>query len=160
MPTATLPFVPMRPDNFDLETTVGRAIVTAKIENFGDVWNVEQELIEAGDVRSVETDEALVDTGASVVGLPTQMIRQLGLMPLYTRPVRSALGPGKTTVYGAVRVTIQGRECFSDVFELPDDAPVLIGQIPLEQLDFVIDPKAQKLIGNPAHGGEHVIEAY
>lgn len=38
--------------------------------------------------------------------------------------------------------------------------PPLIGQIPLEMLDFVVDPRGQKLIGNPEHGGEHVIEMY
>jgi hypothetical protein len=37
---------------------------------------------------------------------------------------------------------------------------VLIGQIPLETLDFVVDPVGQKLIGNPAHGGEHIYEWY
>ena len=29
-----------------------------------------------------------------------------------------------------------------------------------EALDFVIDPIQSKLIGNPAHGGEHVIGLY
>jgi hypothetical protein len=38
--------------------------------------------------------------------------------------------------------------------------PPLIGQIPLEMLDFVVDPRGQQLIGNPEHGGEHVIEMY
>ena len=44
--------------------------------------------------------------------------------------------------------------------ELPDDCPVLIGQIPLELLDFVVDPVRQQLIGNPEHGGEHILEIY
>jgi hypothetical protein len=43
---------------------------------------------------------------------------------------------------------------------VPDDCPVLIGQVPLELLDFVVDPGGQRLIGNPAHGGEHIIELY
>jgi hypothetical protein len=46
------------------------------------------------------------------------------------------------------------------VTEVPDDCPILIGQIPLELLDFVVDPSGQKLIGNPEHGGEHVVELY
>jgi hypothetical protein len=36
----------------------------------------------------------------------------------------------------------------------------LIGQVPLELLDFVVDPRGQRLIGNPEHGGEHIIELY
>ena len=38
------------------------------------------------------------------------------------------------------------------------DCPLLIGQVPLELLDFVVDPVGQKLIGNPDHGGEQMID--
>lgn len=62
------------------------------------------------------------------------------------------------------RVTVQAKienvEWRGDLVEVPDDCPVLVGQIPLEALDFVIDPIGQQLIGNPAHGGEHIIELY
>ena len=61
-------------------------------------------------------------------------------------------------VYSAVRLTIQGRSCTMDVMEVADDVPVLIGQLPLEHLDFVVDMRKHELIGNPAHGGEHVYE--
>jgi hypothetical protein len=44
--------------------------------------------------------------------------------------------------------------------EGPNELPVLIGQIPLEHLDFVVDLRNRTLIGNPAHGGEHVYELY
>ena len=47
-----------------------------------------------------------------------------------------------------------------DITELPDGGPVLIGQIPLEAMDFVVDMPSQRLVGNPEHGGEHVIELY
>ena len=32
--------------------------------------------------------------------------------------------------------------------------------IPVELLDFVVDPGNQKLIGNPAHGGELIYDQY
>lgn len=41
--------------------------------------------------------------------------------------------------------------------EIPDDCLVLIGRFPLEGLDFVVDPVGRRLIGNPEHGGEHMI---
>jgi len=63
-------------------------------------------------------------------------------------------------LYEAVRLTIQGRTCTMDVIEVPDNVPVLIGQIPLEHLDLVIDTRSRTLIGNPAHGGEHMYELY
>ena len=44
--------------------------------------------------------------------------------------------------------------------EVPNEVPVLIGQIILEALDLVVDPRGGRLIGNPAHDGEHVLELY
>jgi hypothetical protein len=47
-----------------------------------------------------------------------------------------------------------------DVMEVTDAVPALIDQIPLEHLDYVVDPLNQKLIGNPAHNGEHVYDMF
>jgi hypothetical protein len=47
-----------------------------------------------------------------------------------------------------------------DVMEVPDDVPARVGQIPLEHLDFVVDLRSRTLIGNLAHGDEHVYELY
>lgn len=44
--------------------------------------------------------------------------------------------------------------------EVPDTVPVLIDRLTLESLDFVVDPQGGRLIGNPAHGGEYMIDAY
>jgi hypothetical protein len=46
------------------------------------------------------------------------------------------------------------------VSDLHDECPVVIGQIPLEGLDFVIDPVGRKLIGNPEHHGEQMIDLF
>jgi len=59
-----------------------------------------------------------------------------------------------------VRLTIQGRSCNVDVLEVPDGVPALVGQIPLEFLDFVVDPKNRRLIGNPEHGGEQMFDMF
>lgn len=160
MPAETLPFVPMRPDIISRESSVGRVLVTARIENLGDCYAAQKGSLSEGEIRAVQVDDALVDTGCTLMGLPKRYIQELGLLPQYRRPIRGATGSGETTVYSAVRLTIQDRTCSTDVFEIPDDLPVLVGQVPLEQLDFIVDLKAQKIIGNPAHGGEHVIECY
>lgn len=160
MPTEILPFVPMREDVITQETNVGRVVVAAKFENLEDLYSVRKGVLTEDQVRSIEIDDALVDTGCTLVGLPTRFVKQLGLHPEYRRPIRGATGSGETTVYGTIRLTIQGRSCSTDVFEIPDDLPALIGQVPLEQLDFIVNPKSQSITGNPAHGGEHVIECY
>jgi clan AA aspartic protease len=148
-----------REENME-STTMGKVLVTAKIENLKDLFSAKDGLLPADKVRSVEVTDALVDTGASGLSMPKRLIAQLGLEPLRTRRARTSAGSVNVQVYGTVRLTIMGRECPSDVNEVPDDCPVLIGQIPLETLDFVVDPIAQRLIGNPAHGGEHIIELY
>ncbi len=140
--------------------TMGRVLVTARIENMSDLHAVQLGVLTSDQVRFVEVADALVDTGASTLSLPTRMIALLGLNFLRTQRVRAATGSGQTQVYGTVRLTIQGRACPTDVLEVPDDCPVLIGQIPLEAMDWVVDLTGRQLIGNPAHGGELIYELY
>jgi clan AA aspartic protease len=140
--------------------TMGKVLVPALIENVYDLHEASLGTRTAEAVRRVEVHDALVDTGASTLSLPRHLVAQLGLKPLRSRQARTSAGPVTLPVYGTVRLTIQGRDCTCDVVEIPDDCPVLIGQIPLELLDFVVDPTGQRLIGNPAHGGEHIIELY
>jgi predicted aspartyl protease len=141
-------------------STMGKVIVAAKIENLDDVFGVEKGSLGVDQVRRVQVADALIDTGATMLSMPRRLIQQLGLIPFRRRRARTSAGTIDVQVYGAVRLTIQGRDCNADVSELPDDCPVLIGQLPLEMLDFVVDPMGQRLIGNPAHGGEHMIEMY
>ena len=74
--------------------------------------------------------------------------------------VTPSSGVTQAALYEAVRLTIHGRTCTMDVLEVPEGVPVLIGQLPLEHLDLVIDMRNRQLIGNPAHGGEHMYELY
>ena len=139
---------------------MGRVITEAKFENFGDVWNVKTGLLTADQIRTVVVTDALVDTGATLLSLPTRLIQQLGLIETSTKKVNSSRGVVEAKLYGAVRLTIQGRDCIMDVLEVPDTTPVLIGQLPLGHLDFVVDPREQKLIGNPRHNGEHIYDLF
>jgi predicted aspartyl protease len=139
---------------------MGKVIVVARIENVYDLREAALGTRTPDAVRRVEVSDALVDTGASTLSLPKRLVAPLGLVPMRTRQARTSAGPVTLQRYGTVRLTIQDRDCTCDIVEIPDDCPVLIGQVPLELLDFVVDPVGQRLIGNPAHGGEHVIELY
>jgi predicted aspartyl protease len=140
--------------------SMGRVTTEATIENLGDLLLADRGLLPRDQVRRIQVADALVDTGATLLAMPTRMIQQLGLDKRYVKKVNSMSGVGETTVYGTVRLTIKGRECPADVMEVPDSVPVLIGQIPLEYLDFVVDARGQQLTGNPAHGGEHMFELF
>jgi predicted aspartyl protease len=141
-------------------TTMGRVLTEATIENLNDLWDTRRGLIPAEQVRRVLVPDALVDTGATLISLPASLIQQLGLRKTGSKHVTSSIGNAEAAMYDAVRLTIQGRSCTMDVMEVPDGAPVLIGQLPLEHLDLVVDLRSRSLIGNPAHGGEHVYELY
>jgi len=141
-------------------TSMGKVLVTAKIQNMGDLYAVEKGLIKPEEVRKVEVTDALVDTGATMLSMPRRLVAQLGLQRLRTRQAKTSAGPVSLQVYGTVRLTIQERDCPADVLEVSDDCPVLIGQLALEALDFVVDPTKQRLIGNPEHGGEQMVELY
>ena len=140
--------------------TMGRVLTEATIENLKDLWDAQRGLLPPEQARRLVVPDALADTGATLLSIPTRLIRQLGLTQTATKRVTSSAGVTQAAMYEAVRLTILGRSCTMDVLEVPDDVPVLIGQIPLEHLDLVVDPHDRTLIGNPRHGGEHVYEMY
>jgi predicted aspartyl protease len=135
-----------------------RVVAEITVENLEDVWRARKGEIADADVRKVTIANALVDTGATFLSLPTRVIRQLGLEKAFTKHVMTSKGLAESDVYDAVRLTIQDRTCSQDVMEVPDAVSALIGQLPLEALDFVVDQVGQKIIGNPAHGGEQMYD--
>jgi predicted aspartyl protease len=141
-------------------STMAPAGVEVILENLEDIWAAEQGVGSREQIRRVTVTDALADTGATMLCLPTRLIKELGLSKTGSRRIKSVAGIGKADVYGTVWLTIMGRDCPMDVMEVPDSVPVLIGQLPLERLDFVVDPQRRRLIGNPAHDGEYIIDAF
>ena len=137
---------------------VGRVTTRVRVENLEDLDDAERGVISKEKVRKIDVLEALVDTGATLFSLPTRFIQQLGLRKSRERTVVISRGVATATFYGAVRLTIMDRDCVGEVMDVPDDVPVLVGQIPLEVLDLVVNPQAGALMGNPAHGGQHILE--
>ena len=139
---------------------MGKVLVAARIENIGDLHGLDQGTIAPEAVRTVTLTDALIDTGATGLSMPASLLAGLGLKYLRPRTARTSGGEMQVRLFGTVRLTIQGRDYPTDVTELPDGCPVLIGQIPLEAMDFVVDMTKHRLIGKPEHAGEHVIELY
>lgn len=99
----------------------------------------------------METD-ALVDTGAVKFYLKSSVIRELGLREIGEIKSRTMSARSETRkVFSPVALEIQGRTGRFDVVEVPDALPNIVGQIPLEDLDWVVDCRSQKLIPNPEH---------
>lgn len=139
---------------------MGRVVVPAVVENLFDQMDAARGRIPTDQVRRIEIPDALVDTGATYLCLPSSEIASLGLDPVSERSIRTASGPRTAKIYGPVKFLVQERFCNTDVVELPNGVPTLIGQVPLELMDFVVDPPNRRLIGNPEHGGEWAAEVY
>ena len=137
---------------------MGHVLTNAKMENLRDLWAVQEGRLPADQARLVTVSDALVDSGATTLAMPTRLIHQLGLQKAYERACIYTRGESTVQVFDAVRLTIMDRFLSVDVMEVPDGVPVLIGQISLEMLDLVVDARQQRLTGNPAHKGEHVLE--
>jgi hypothetical protein len=141
--------------------TMGRVTTEALIENASELYMADRGLITDDQVHRLRVTDAPVDTGATYISMPKALIGQLNLhMPIVLKAIRTTFGREDLPLYGPVRLTIQGRVFHGDVVEIADHCPVLIGQLPLEGLDLVVDTKVQRLIGNPAHDGINTAEAY
>jgi predicted aspartyl protease len=140
--------------------TMGRTTVAIKVENINDSLNAQVGRISPDQVRTASVPAALVDTGAKLLGLPKRLIAQLGLEKFDTVPATTSPGEVQCDLYRAVWLTVEGRRCTVDVAEVPDSCPALVGYVPLELLDFVVDPVQCRVIANPAHGGQQVLDLF
>lgn len=65
-----------------------------------DLYNAEAGSLALDQVPSAEVVEALVDTGATTLSMPTRLIDQLGLRPLRRRRTLTTAGETDVQVYG------------------------------------------------------------
>lgn len=94
------------------------------------------------------TVTALVDTGAAHLCIPDHVALQLGLAAIEQREV--VISDGTTLVVdyvGPIGVRFSARESFVGGLVLGKD--VLLGTIPLSDLDLVIEPRSGSVTVNP-----------
>ena len=137
---------------------MGKVIIKIKLTNLFDLGAQHRKLSKAKP-RSVEV-AALVDTGATRLYLKPSVIRALGLEKVDEVISQTTNGRKKRSVYEPVRLEVQRRYGNFDVVNIGENVPNLLGQIPLEYLDFVVDSKNRKLIPNPEHGDNQMSEEY
>lgn len=139
---------------------MGKTIVTAKLTNFSDQELARRGFIPESEIRSLEV-EGIVDTGAVLVSLPEPIVEQLGLSISEHRRVRYADGrSGERPIASGLFIEIQGRTALCRVIVNPTKSTVLIGQIPLEEMDWLVDPRNQCLVTGHPDFPEGLIEMY
>jgi clan AA aspartic protease len=136
---------------------MGRVVVDVLVENVEDLRRAGRGEISPEQVRRV-TVQALVDSGATFFCMPESLIQQLGLPFNRKREMRTISGPVVMRIYGGARLTAQGRDCDEEIMALPEGRQCLLGQIPLEKMDWWVDLTNERLVGNPEHGGQWMAE--
>ena len=99
------------------------------------------------DLKPVDVS-ALVDTGAITPCIPEHVRIQLDLQELERREVTVANGKKEVVPYvGPLKITCLGRSCFGGALVLGDR--VLLGALPMEDMDLVISPTQRQVTVNP-----------
>ena len=91
---------------------------------------------------------ALADTGAMMLCIPEHIALQLGFETESEREVIIADGRKQKVPYvGPVRIAFDGRMCFVGALVLGDE--VLLGVVPMEDMDLVVSPSRRSVTANP-----------
>ncbi|MEK6261711.1 MAG: clan AA aspartic protease [Planctomycetota bacterium] len=118
--------------------------------NGGDLELSRRKMLSSDQIRQMKVT-ALVDSGAMMLAINENIRQQLGLLKTDERLAELADGSVKTyDVVGPVEIRIPHRRCSVDAIVLPGESEVLLGAIPMEDMDLVIDPKSQTVQVNPS----------
>lgn len=99
--------------------------------------------------KSVEVD-AVIDTGATMLVLPQNLIDELSLRKIREATVKYANDQRqRKSVYAGLLVEIKGRVGNFDTLAEEEGTEPLIGQIVLEELDLVVEPRTRTVMPNP-----------
>ena len=94
------------------------------------------------------TAVALVETGVLTLCIPEHVRLQLALEEVEKREITTADGRSSLVPYvGPVMVRFQNRTAFVGALVLGDE--VLLGAVPMEDMDLVVIPSSRTLAVNP-----------
>ena len=131
---------------------MGIITTTITVSNLVDEILAERGFTPSEQIRSITLDNVLVDTGATRLCLPANIIAQLGLPLAGEIDVKTAVGICKTRLFKRVSLTVEGRKGEFTCTELPGGKDILLGVIPLEELGLQPDVINQRLILLPKTG--------
>ena len=92
--------------------------------------------------------QALVDTGAMTICIPEHIAMQLKLNEIEKREVTTADERSHLVPYvGPIQIRFQKRTCFTGALVIGES--VLLGAVPMEDMDLVVEPSRQTIAVNP-----------
>ena len=131
---------------------MGHVYAEITLRNSMDVINCKRGLIQEPEIRQT-TVTALVDTGAATLVINEALRNQLGLE--FEDVYEAELADGTKHIYSysePVQIQWKRRRVTLQAIVVPSASTALLGAIPLEAMDLIINPVEQELTG--AHGDE------
>jgi len=128
-------------------------LVYAEIElvNEIDIALAKKHYIREEEIKRI-TVTALVDSGSYMLAINENIQEYLQLPVVDKRRAQLATGEViECDVVSPLELRFKNRKTTCRAMVLPGDAEVLMGSIPLEDLDVLIDPLRQELIVHPDH---------
>lgn len=128
---------------------MGLIYADIELTNSGDLELARRNYIDIDEVKRIHVN-MLVDTGSYMLAINENMQAYLQLPVVDKRKARLANEQSiECDVVGPVDIRFQNRSTTCRAMVLPGDAEPLLGSIPLEDLDVVINPLRQELTVNP-----------
>ncbi len=118
------------------------------LRNANEMAMVKKGLLHLSEVKSANVN-ALCDSGAFMLAIPEHLVLQLDLEEIESREFRMADGTSaRLPVVGPVWINFKNRQtvCLAVATK---DTEVLLGAIPMEDMDVILDMKNQKMDINP-----------
>jgi clan AA aspartic protease len=122
------------------------------LKNAGDVSDVRRGFIKEPEIRQIKV-LAMVDTGAEMLVISDAIRQELGLEVLGQQQIRLANDAVQICQFTEpVEVHWKDRYTFTQALVLAGVNEVLLGAIPLEGMNVIVDPAKRQLAG--AYGDE------
>ena len=121
-----------------------------KLTNYNDVMEAKNNRIQEKDIRTI-TVSAVVDSGAWTMVINDATREKLGLEIGRTAP--GALADGTENRYklaGPLEISWKDRSVICEALVVPTAKENLLGAIPMEAMDVMINPRGEELVG--VHG--------
>lgn len=128
-------------------------LIYAEIEliNGNDLAMVRRKITNEHEVKRI-TAYALVNTSSMMLRINEEIKEQVQLPVVETRKAQMANGTiVEYEVVAPVELRFKNRRTSCQAMVLPGNSEVLLGAIPLEDMDVLIHPQRQELIVNPDH---------
>jgi clan AA aspartic protease len=130
---------------------MGQVFADIEIINAEDLGMVRRGYMDPDEVKRLRVN-ILVDSGANMLCINENIQEILQLAVVERKSFQMANGQYvECDVVAPVELKFKNRHSYCSAIVLPGDSEPLLGMIPLEEMDVLIDPVRQQLIVNPAH---------